>query len=132
MVGAAPSAEAPIEGRLADAFQAAYVAADACTKLIKAGNTNTQVTQAMEKVAQSFDVALVKGTVMHQMKRYVHPNTHPHPRSFPAGPKLNAPSRPRPTEPNPPPPGRRGRQIPLVLGGRKAVADRPAFLEGRR
>jgi len=64
-------AEAPLTGKQADAFAAAYTAVDVCEKLIKAGNTNEQVTSAIAKVAETFGVQLIQGTMMHQMKRFV-------------------------------------------------------------
>jgi len=45
-------------------------AAEAATKLIKAGNTNQQVTDAVAKVAEAYGVNAMQGTLMHQMKRY--------------------------------------------------------------
>ena len=38
---------------------------------MKVGNTNTAVTKAIAKVAESFGVKQVQGVLMHQMKRYV-------------------------------------------------------------
>uniref|UniRef100_A0A7R9Y9E1 Peptidase M24 domain-containing protein n=2 Tax=Pinguiococcus pyrenoidosus TaxID=172671 RepID=A0A7R9Y9E1_9STRA len=64
-------AEAPLEGRRADAFAAAFTAGTICEKLIKNGGTNAEVTAALAKVAETFDVNLIKGTTMHQMKRFV-------------------------------------------------------------
>lgn len=46
-------------------------AAEVAAKLIKPGNTNQQVTDAVAKVAKAFDVNAVQGTLMHQMKRCV-------------------------------------------------------------
>eukprot|EP00624_Nannochloropsis_granulata_P000689 evm.model.NODE_12758_length_23644_cov_37.510574.8 len=65
----APTAEAPITGPTADVFLAALTAAEAATKLIKAGNTNQQVTDAVAKVAEAYGVNAMQGTLMHQMKR---------------------------------------------------------------
>ena len=41
--------------------------------MIKVGNTNKQVTEAMGKVASAYGVNPVIGTMMHQMKRSVRP-----------------------------------------------------------
>ncbi len=41
--GPAPTAEAPVKGPLADVFMAAITAGEVAAKLIKPGNTNTQV-----------------------------------------------------------------------------------------
>ena len=68
--GPAPTAEAPITGPTADVFLAALTAAEAATKLIKAGNTNQQGTDAVAKVAEAYGVNAMQGTLMHQMKRY--------------------------------------------------------------
>jgi len=75
-----PSEETPVPlipekvvvtGARADTMIAAYTAAELASKLIKPGNTNKQVTEAIKKVAEVFGVNLIAGTVMHQMKRYV-------------------------------------------------------------
>mmetsp|Transcript_952 Transcript_952/g.1185 ORF Transcript_952/g.1185 Transcript_952/m.1185 type:complete len:404 (-) Transcript_952:578-1789(-) len=63
--------EAPITGPQADVMHAAYLGAQAALKTMRPGNTNHQVTQAIAKVAASFGVNTVAGTLMHQMKRYV-------------------------------------------------------------
>jgi len=60
-----------ISDKRAHVINAAYTAAEVATRLIKAGNTNHQVTQAMKAVAELFEVNPVSGTVMHQMKQYV-------------------------------------------------------------
>lgn len=60
-----------VTGSRADTMNAAYTAADLASRLIKPGNTNKQVTEAIKKVAELYGVNLIAGTVMHQMKRYV-------------------------------------------------------------
>jgi len=50
-------------------FLAALTAAEVATKLIKPGNTNQQVTDAIAKVAEAYGVNAMQGTLMHQMKR---------------------------------------------------------------
>lgn len=70
VVASAPPA-APTTGPRADAMIAAYVAADLASKLIRPGNKNKQVSDAIKKVAEAYKVNLVAGTVMHQMKRFV-------------------------------------------------------------
>lgn len=62
---------APLEGSTADVMNAAYAAAEVALKLIKPNNTNKMVSEAIQKVAVSYGVNLISGTVMHQMKRYV-------------------------------------------------------------
>jgi len=50
-------------------FQAAITAAEVAAKLIKPGNTNQMVTDAIAKVAAAYDVNALQGILMHQMKR---------------------------------------------------------------
>jgi hypothetical protein len=56
---------------MADVFMAAITAAEVAAKLIKPGNSNGQVTEAMGKVAEAYGVNAMQGTLMHQMKRCV-------------------------------------------------------------
>jgi Xaa-Pro aminopeptidase len=67
--GPAPTAEEPIKGPVADVFLAALTASEVAIKLIKPGNSNKQVTEAMARVAEAFGVNAMQGTLMHQMKR---------------------------------------------------------------
>lgn len=62
---------APITGVQADVVNAAYTAAEVAARLIKVGNTNKQVTEALSKVAAAYGVTPIMGTMSHQMKRYV-------------------------------------------------------------
>ena len=62
---------AKIDGAAADCVKAAYEAALVAAQLMKPGNTNTQVTAAVAKVAEAYGVNAVQGTLMHQMKRFV-------------------------------------------------------------
>lgn len=71
VVGFTPSAEAPETGRRADVLAAAWAAAEVAARMIKPGNTNTQVTAAVKKIADAYDVRPISGTVMHEMKRFV-------------------------------------------------------------
>jgi len=71
IVGHIPNPEAPVTGSRADCVVAAWTAAEIAVKLLKAGNNNVQVTDAMKQVAETFGVRAISGTVMHQMKRYV-------------------------------------------------------------
>jgi curved DNA binding protein len=52
-------------------ISAAYTAAEVAVRLLKPGNTNHMVTQAIKEVADAFDVRPISGTLMHQMKQYV-------------------------------------------------------------
>lgn len=67
----AANTEASLAGDRAKVINAAYVAAELSAKLIKAGNTNNQVTAAIKHVCDAFGVKAISGTVMHQMKKYV-------------------------------------------------------------
>lgn len=73
VVGApiADAAPEPITGPMADVFVAAYTAAEAAVRLLRPGNKNTQVTEAIKSVADSFGVRTVQGTLSHQMKQFV-------------------------------------------------------------
>ncbi|OQR91425.1 proliferation-associated protein, metalloprotease family M24X, partial [Thraustotheca clavata] len=58
-------------GGQADVLKCAQDAIELCARLIKPGNTNHQVTEALEKLAESYGVKSLHGTLMHQMKRFV-------------------------------------------------------------
>ena len=59
VVGA--SAAAPVTGRKADAIAAAWLAAEAAMRLVKVGNKNWAVTDAVAKIASAFDCKPVEG-----------------------------------------------------------------------
>ncbi|KAI0734313.1 proliferation-associated protein 1 [Fomitopsis betulina] len=59
VVGASESE--PVTGRRADVLQAAYVAAEAAMRLVKVGNKNWAVTDAVAKIASAFDCKPVEG-----------------------------------------------------------------------
>lgn len=66
--GAAPK-DVPDElGRVA---HAAYNAMLVASAQVKAGNTNSQVTNAVEKIAKAYGVSPICSVRMHQMKRFV-------------------------------------------------------------
>jgi methionine aminopeptidase len=71
VVGHTPAPEAPVTGPRADVLQAAWTAARVAANLIQPGNTNAQVTSAVQKVAEAYGVKAIHGTVMHEMKRFV-------------------------------------------------------------
>lgn len=64
-------APASISGRRAQVMQAAKTAADVVVRLLRPGNTNTMITEAVREVADCYGVQPVSGTLMHQMKRYI-------------------------------------------------------------
>jgi len=63
--------EAPTTGRKADVIAAAHFAAEVAHRLVKPGKKNTDVTQAIAKVAEAFKCQPLEGVLSHQMKRYV-------------------------------------------------------------
>jgi curved DNA binding protein len=60
-----------VSGRRADAVCAAHFAAEAALRLLRPGKKNTDVTEAIAKIAESFKCQPVEGVVSHQMKRFV-------------------------------------------------------------
>lgn len=59
VVGATP--ESPVTGRRADALRAAWTAAEVAMRLVRVGNKNWQVTEAVGKVAAAWDCKPVEG-----------------------------------------------------------------------
>lgn len=71
MCGEQPSTDKPLSGPQADVLYAAHVACEVAQKLLRPGNTNSQVTKAIEKVAEDFDVRACSGVLSHRMKRFI-------------------------------------------------------------
>lgn len=69
VVGA--SKENKITGRKADVLLASYYAAEIAQRLVKPGNTNTQVTEAISKVAEEFKCKAVEGMLSHQLQQNI-------------------------------------------------------------
>ncbi|CAI5741351.1 unnamed protein product [Peronospora destructor] len=70
--GTAAEAEFPeLEGEEANVLKCAHDAVELCTRLIKPGNTNLQVTEALTRLGDSYGVKSLQGTLMHQLKRFV-------------------------------------------------------------
>jgi curved DNA binding protein len=69
--GAAAAAAAAAGGAQADVVAAAHAAAEVALRLIKPGNTNTQVTAAISAIAEAFDVTPLQGVLTHQLKQFV-------------------------------------------------------------
>ncbi|KAG6587106.1 DNA-binding protein, 42 kDa [Phytophthora cinnamomi] len=70
--GSAAAAEFPeLQGEEADVLKCAHDAVELCARLIKPGNTNLQVTEALTKLEESYGVKSLQGTLMHQLKRFV-------------------------------------------------------------
>ena len=60
-----------ITGRKADVLSAAYYAAECAYRLVKAGNSNQQVTDVVEKVAAEFNCHPVEGMLSHQLQQNI-------------------------------------------------------------
>ncbi len=56
------SVENPVTGPRADALKAAWTAAEVAMRLIKAGEKNWTVTDAINKVVASFDCKAIEGS----------------------------------------------------------------------
>ncbi|CAI9590420.1 unnamed protein product [Staurois parvus] len=63
--------ESPVTGRKADVIKAAHLCAEAALRLVKPGNQNTQVTEAWNKIAPSFNCNPIEGMLSHQLKQHV-------------------------------------------------------------
>lgn len=64
-------AKAKVSGKKADVTLAAYKAAQAALRLIKPGNFNNQVTEAIKKVCDSYEVSPLEGVLSHDMKKHL-------------------------------------------------------------
>ena len=53
--------DSPVTGRRADALRAAWTAAEVAMRLVRVGNKNWQVTEAVSKVAAAWDCKPVEG-----------------------------------------------------------------------
>lgn len=62
VVGVTP--ESPVTGRRADALRAAWAAAEVAMRLVRVGNKNWQITEAVAKVAAAWDCKPVEGTFL--------------------------------------------------------------------
>ena len=71
IVGTQPTRQCSLVGRKADVMMAAHVASEVAIKLLRPGNTNSQVTQAIAKVAEAYGVFAVAGVLSHRLKRFV-------------------------------------------------------------
>lgn len=58
-------------GNKADVICAAHFAAEAAYRLLKPGKKNTEVTEAINKIAAEYKVNAVEAVLSHQMKQYV-------------------------------------------------------------
>merc|ERR1719148_86625 len=60
-----------VDDRRADVIMAAWLASEAALRLVQTGNTNTQVTDAFNKIATDFNCKPVQGVLSHQVKKHV-------------------------------------------------------------
>lgn len=68
VVGA--TADNPATGTIADAVLAAHNCAEAALRLIKAGNSNDQVTEVIQKITDSYKCTPLEGMLSYEIKRY--------------------------------------------------------------
>lgn len=68
VVGA--TAEKKATGRKADVILAAYNAAQATLRLLKVGKGNANVTEAVQKIADSYKCKPIEGMLSHQLKQW--------------------------------------------------------------
>jgi len=68
---ATSNAANPATGRKADVVAAAHYAGEVAHRLIKPGKKNTDVSDAINKVAEEFKCTVVEGVLSHQIKRFV-------------------------------------------------------------
>lgn len=61
--------EKKVDGRKADAILAAYYAAEAAVRIIKPESTNFQVTEAIDKCAESYKCKPVEGMLSYQLEK---------------------------------------------------------------
>jgi curved DNA binding protein len=69
VVGATP--ESPVTGRRADVLRSAWTAAEVAMRLVRVGNKNWQVTDAVNKVAAAWDCKPVEGMLSCQQTQNV-------------------------------------------------------------
>lgn len=57
-------------GKKANVIKAAHHALRAAERLIKEGNSNEQVTEAMNKIAEEYECNMLEGVLSHEVKKY--------------------------------------------------------------
>lgn len=62
--------ENKIKGRAADVMLAAYYGSQIALRLVLPGNENDTVTDAVQKVAETFNCKPISGMLSHQLKQY--------------------------------------------------------------
>lgn len=68
VVGA--SADSKIKGRQADVMLAAYYGSEVALRLVQPGNENIAFTDAVQKVAESYNCKPISGMLSHELKQY--------------------------------------------------------------
>ena len=68
VVGA--SNDTKVDGRKADVILAAHYAAEVALRLVRPGSENNAVTDAIQKVAESFKCKPISGMLSHQLKQF--------------------------------------------------------------
>jgi len=63
------SVDNPVTGRQADALMAAHLASEAALRLVKPGNENSDVTEVVGKISESFECKPVEGMLSHQLEQ---------------------------------------------------------------
>lgn len=62
--------ETKVTGKVADLLLATQTCADAAIRLLKAGNKNSQITEAITKIAEDFGCSPLIGVLSHNMDRF--------------------------------------------------------------
>jgi curved DNA binding protein len=63
--------ESKVTGRRADVMLAAHYASELALRLVKPGNENQQVTDAIQKAAESFKCKPIEGMLSHQLQHHI-------------------------------------------------------------
>ncbi|XP_067644832.1 proliferation-associated protein 2G4 [Eurosta solidaginis] len=64
------SAEKKVTGRQADVVLAAYWAVQAALRLLKAGNSNYTITEAVQQISESYKCKPIEGMLSHELKQF--------------------------------------------------------------
>ena len=64
------SSDSKIDGRKADVILAAHYAAEAALRIVRPGSENNAVTDAIQKVSESFKCKPISGMLSHQLKQF--------------------------------------------------------------
>jgi methionine aminopeptidase len=68
VVGA--SGDGKVDGRKADVILAAHYAAEAALRIVRPGSENNAVTDAIQKVSESYKCKPISGMLSHQLKQF--------------------------------------------------------------